>query len=104
MQNREENLKAFLNESLEENKGKTHTKGNIIVEDIKIGDIHYEFAYGFGIEVKVLSLPVMKDNCFVWESKNVRSGAIVNYAVDPKYSHYGPNIYDYKAYSVSKWV
>jgi hypothetical protein len=29
---------------------KTYTKGNIIVEDIKVGDIHYEFEYSLGIK------------------------------------------------------
>ena len=36
----------------------TYTKGNIIVENIKIGDIHYEYGYGLGIKVEVISLPV----------------------------------------------
>lgn len=31
----------------------TYTKGNVIVEKIKIGDIHYEYEYGIGIKSEV---------------------------------------------------
>lgn len=33
----------------------TTTNGNIIVENIKVGDIHYEFAYGCGIKCEVIN-------------------------------------------------
>ena len=33
----------------------TPTNGNIIVEDIKIGDIQYEFNYDFGVKSKVIT-------------------------------------------------
>lgn len=42
-------------------KTKTFTKGNIIVEDIKVGDIQYEFEYGMGIKSEVVTLPGKKD-------------------------------------------
>jgi len=35
-----------------------HTKGNIKTEDIKVGDIHYEFEYGLYIKCEVLTTPV----------------------------------------------
>lgn len=35
----------------------TLTNGNIIVEDIKIGDIQYEYNYGIGIKSEVITLP-----------------------------------------------
>lgn len=40
----------------------TYTRGNIIIEDIKVGDIHYEFSMGIGIKVEVLSLPFRDEN------------------------------------------
>jgi hypothetical protein len=76
----------------------THTKGNVIVEDIKIGDIHYEFEYGMCIKTEVISLPVRNDDgLWSWQSKSDQ-GTIIDYAVHEKYAHYGPNLYDYIAY------
>jgi hypothetical protein len=48
----------------------TRTRGNIIVEDIKIGDIHYEFDYGFYIKSEVVSAPAIVDGIWEWKSKN----------------------------------
>lgn len=39
-----------------------------------------------------------------WQSKNVNGGAVINYAVHEQYAHYGPNLYDYEAYSVSHYI
>ena len=80
---------------------KTFTKGNIIVEDIKIGDIHYEFGYGTGIKVEVTSKPKWdeKNEGWEWDSKVISTGKTINCFVNPKYSHYGPNLYDYIAYA-----
>ena len=39
----------------------TYTKGNVIVENIKIGDIHYEYGYGQELKVKVISLPIKEE-------------------------------------------
>ncbi len=84
---------------------KTYTKGNVIVEDIKIGDIHYEFEYSFGIKCKVLTLPVRDDDGYwTWQSENVNTGKIINYGVNEKYSHYSSNLYDYIAYQVKNWI
>ena len=49
----------------------TKTKGNVIVENIKIGDIHYEFEYGIGIKTEVISIPEYEiqddgDDGFTW--------------------------------------
>ena len=49
----------------------THTKGNVIVEEIKIGDIHYEYEYGTGMKCEVLTLPIRDDNG-LWEWKSIR--------------------------------
>lgn len=83
----------------------TNTKGNVIVENIKIGDIHYEFEYGCGIKCKVISLPVRDETGYwSWQSQNTRTGQIVDYGVREDMSHYGPNLYDYEAYAVTTWI
>ena len=83
----------------------TRTKGNIIVEDIKIGDIHYEFEYGMGIKCEVISLPVRDDEGYwSWKSKNVNNENIIEYGVREGMSHYSSNLYDYEAYKVNLWI
>ena len=83
----------------------TLTKGNVIVENIKIGDIHYEFEYGFGVKVEVTTLPENDgDGYWTWKAKNVNSGKEVNYGVREGMSHYAPNLYDYEAYRGVKYI
>lgn len=78
-----------------------YTKGNVIVDEIEIGDIHYEYDYGVGIKVEVISKPI-RDNkgYWSWKSKQIKTDKIINYGLNEKYSHYGPNLYDYEAYEV----
>jgi hypothetical protein len=86
----------------------TRTKGNVIVENIKIGDIHWEFDYGCSIKSEVVSLPTPEkrddDTYWTWTSRNLRNGEIIDYGVSDKYAHYGPNLYDYEAYSGCKQI
>lgn len=83
----------------------TYTKGNVIVEEIKIGDIHYEYEYGVGIKCEVVTLPVRdEDGLWLWKSKNLTTGDIIDYGVHEKYSHYGPNLYNHEAYHVKYYV
>ena len=88
----------------------THTKGNIIIENIKIGDIHYEFEYGFAIKTKVVTLPVRNDEGYwSWDSEIIsddplRNGEIVHYGVTEGLAHYGPNLYDNEAYTGCKFI
>ena len=87
----------------------TYTKGNIIVENIKIGDIHYEFEYGYCIKSTVISLPKCTQNpdgskYWEWESKHELSDRVIKYGVTENLSHYGPNLYDYEAYKGCKFV
>jgi hypothetical protein len=77
----------------------TYTKGNVIVENIKVGDIHYEFEYGMFVKCEVISLPERTDDGFVWKSKNLLTGKEIEYFVNPKYAHYSSNLYDYMAYA-----
>lgn len=80
---------------------KTRTKGNVIVEEIKIGDIHYEYFYGQELKVEVISIPTKTerddDNYYEWQSKT-DDGKIINYGVSDKFPHYAPNLYNYQAY------
>ena len=83
----------------------TMTKGNVIVENIKVGDIHYEFEYGCGIKSEVLTLPENDgDGYWTWKSKNINTGKEIIYGVREGMSHYAPNLYDYEAYSGSRWI
>lgn len=84
---------------------KTLTKGNIIVEDIKIGDIQYEFEYGMGIKSEVVTLPVRdEDGYWTWKNKSCSTGVEINYGVREGMSHYSSNLYDYEAYKVTCWI
>lgn len=85
---------------------KTLTKGNVVVEDIKVGDIQYEFEYGLGLKSKVVSEPVRSDDgVWTWTNENLTTGERVEYAVDEKTpSCYSVNLYNYKAYTVLKWI
>jgi len=90
---------------MEETKPKTHTRGNVIVEDIEVGDIHYEFEYGTGIKSEVTTLPTIDEHgSYIWKGKNLKGGNIIDYCVNPKYPHYAPNLYDYEAYKVDQYI
>ena len=86
----------------------TRTKGNIIVEDIKVGDIHYEFEYGMCFKSQVLTIPEAEqredDTYWTWTSKNLKTGETISYGVSSKYSHYGPNLYDHEAYAGCDYI
>ena len=88
---------------------KATTKGGVVLEDIKIGDIHYEYEYGMCVKSRVIEGIMQtendEDDDSMWEWKAVHvlpdgtEGRIIHYAVSEKNSHYGPNIYNYEAYS-----
>lgn len=83
----------------------TRTKGNIIVENIKIGDIHYEFSYNIGIKCEVITSPVRSEKgVWTWKSKNLKNGNIIDYVVTEGMEHYSSNLYDYQAYIVNTWI
>ena len=81
------------------------TKGNVIVNEVKIGDIHYEFDYGFVIKSEVITLPTNDGKGYwTWKSKNVNTGEEFEYGVREGMSHYSPNLYDYEAYTGCKYI
>lgn len=83
----------------------TRTKGNIIVENIKVGDIHYEFECGIGVKCEVIPLPI-RDNSgyWTWKSKSLNTRKEINYGVREGMEHYSSNLYDYVAYNVKTWL
>lgn len=82
---------------------KVLTKGGINVPDIKVGDIHYEYGYGHCIESKVLTLPQRDEEGFwSWKSQDVNSGIVIDYGMREGYTHYSPNLYNYKAYTITQ--
>lgn len=75
------------------------TKGNVEVDKIKVGDIHYEFDMRMMIKSEVIELPKEEvPGYWIWKSKNVLTGKIISYGVAERHAHYGPNLYDYEAY------
>lgn len=83
----------------------TNTKGNVIVENIKIGDIHYEYFMGMCSKTIVKTLPVRdEEGYWTWKSEKEDTKEIVNYGVAEGYAHYAPNLYDYEAYPRCKMV
>ena len=46
---------------------KVRTKGGVVLEYIKIGDISYEFEYGFCVKTEVISLPASdSEGYWIW--------------------------------------
>lgn len=78
---------------------KTHTRGNIIIEDIKVWDTMWECEYGACIEVEVLTLPELKEDQYTWKAKNKQTGDEIDYLMTIWLEHYSPALYSYKAYS-----
>jgi len=86
-------------------KKETRTKGNVIVENIKVGDIHYEFGFGMCIRSEVITLPVKDEKGdYTWKSRNLSNGVIIDYMVASEYPHYSVNLYDYEAYMGCKFI
>jgi hypothetical protein len=81
------------------------TNGNVVVNNIKVGDIHYEYFYGHETKVEVLTEPVRDENGYwTWQSKDLNSDKIVNYGVSEQHPHYSSKLYDYQAYINPKIV
>lgn len=79
------------------------TKGNVNIDEIKVGDIHYEYDWGMCCKSKVLTEPKLNDDGnWEWTSEEEGTGRIINYLQNPKYPHYGLNLYNYEAYTKVK--
>ena len=77
------------------------TKGNVEVQNIKVGDIHFEFCHGSYVEVRVLTLPKRDEiGRWTWSSEHVDTGKLIEYMVSEGFgSQCGANLYDYEAYA-----
>ena len=74
----------------------------ILMQNIKIDSL---YDLGCGIKCEVISLPKRnKDNQWEWTSKNLNTGKEIGYLVDPNYTHYSSNLYDYEAYKVKHYI
>lgn len=82
----------------------TLTRGNIIVEEIKVGDTHFEYEMGIGVQSTVLTKPERSDDGYwTWKAKSI-TGKEIKYGVREGMSHYAPNLYDYRAYNVKCYI
>jgi hypothetical protein len=60
---------------------------------------------GVGIKSEVTTLPTLNETGqYIWESKNLNTGRVIRYLVDPKYLQYSANLYDYEAYKVNTYI
>ena len=81
-------------------KMKTTTRGNIVVEEIKVGDIHFEFSGKWCIKSEVLTEPKLDGaGVYHWKSKNLTNGEEFEYMVNSLYPHYSMKLYDHEAYT-----
>lgn len=70
------------------------TGGEVLVEDIEIGDIHYECEYGKNLQVMVLTEPVRNGKGqWSWKSEDCKTEKEIEYLVTEGASHYGPKLY-----------
>jgi len=83
-----------------------YTKGDVEVQNIKVGDITYEYEYGCYIEARVLTEPLYNSETeqWEWQALNLLTNKEIDYGDNPKYSHYSPNLYTYKAYLVGTQI
>lgn len=80
-------------------KNRITTRGNVEVQDIQIGDVHYEYEYGICIKSTVQTLPIRNEDG-LWKWKSITDdGKTIEYGVHEDYSHYSGNLYDYEAYN-----
>ncbi len=68
------------------------TRGGVVIEEMKIGDILYESEMGMEIQFEVISKPVIENDgerdTATWNGKVIPEGKIVEYVVTDGYQHY----------------
>ena len=76
------------------------THGNVEVQNIKVGDIHYEYEGSVYAKVEVITLPESDGRGgWRWMANNMKTGEEVHYFVTEGWGHYGPKLYDHEAYT-----
>jgi len=74
------------------------------LKEIKVGDTLYDCEAGINIEFKVSESPTeyynesLKSNQLSWKGITP-DGEEIKFLITENLSHYGPNIYTYKAYT-----
>lgn len=87
-----------------------HTRGNIIVNHLKVGDIHYEYDYGRFIKSRVLTEPLRNEEGYwTWKAQHILPSGedgmrVIQYGVHENYTHYASKLYDHEAYGGCKQV
>jgi hypothetical protein len=84
------------------------SKGGVVINDIEIGDTHFECEYGCYIECAVITKPVRTESTserdgkvsvqWTWKSKNKLNDKIIDYLITEGFQHYGPNLYNEQVY------
>lgn len=81
---------------------KVLTRGDVVVNEIKVGDVMYEYDYGMELKTTVTTKPQRdSDGYWTWKAKDQR-GNTIEYGVHERYQHYGPKLYTYQAYQGTK--
>jgi hypothetical protein len=76
------------------------TRGDVVVNNLKVDDIIYEFEYNLVIVAKVTTTPLRSpDGYWTFDAVNTLNSRVINYAMDENLSHYAPKLYTYMAYS-----
>lgn len=67
---------------------------------LSIGDKVYEYCYGVELESTVIRVPFTEgDGMYAKLLCKGKDGAVIEYGINKDYQHYGPNIYNYRAYA-----
>lgn len=73
---------------------KVYTKGDVIVNELEVGDVIYEIEYGHAIRSVVQTKPSRdEDGYWTWKGLVEETGEIIDYGVNEQYPHYAPNLY-----------
>lgn len=83
----------------------TRTRGDIIINDLKIGDIVWECEYGTCEAFEITTKPEVKDEVWHWKARHCKTDKIIDYSMadanseNGKYnSQFGLKLYSYEAY------
>lgn len=83
---------------------KTRTKGNVIIQNIKKGDKHFEYQGNQGMKCEVLSIPKWDGEAWEWKSKNLTTGRVTLYRIVHHHTDQRPMLYDYPAFQQVKYI
>ena len=98
-------VRNFLNyEEFKSLPGKTRTKGNVIIQDIKKGDKHFEYQGNQGMRCEVLTQPKWVGDAWEWKSKNLKTGKVIPYRIVHHHTDERPMLYDYPAFKQVKYI